>query len=56
MAAKNLQDVLDATPNTVDLLRNSQVGAYVTSASTCTAAKSWALPGLMGLDVTSLPA
>ena len=29
MAAKNLQDVLDATPNTVELLRNSQLGAYV---------------------------
>jgi vanillate/3-O-methylgallate O-demethylase len=29
MAAKNLQDVLDAAPNTVELLRNSQIGAYV---------------------------
>ena len=29
MAAKNLQDVLDATPNTVELLRNSQLGAYM---------------------------
>ena len=29
MAPKSLQDVLDATPNTVELLRNSQIGAYV---------------------------
>ena len=29
MAAKNLQDVLDAAPNTVELLRNSQIGAYM---------------------------
>jgi hypothetical protein len=27
--ARNLQDVLDASPNTVELLRNSQIGAYV---------------------------
>lgn len=29
MASRNLQDVLDAAGNTVDLLRNSQVGAYI---------------------------
>ncbi|WP_026819873.1 vanillate/3-O-methylgallate O-demethylase [Arthrobacter castelli] len=29
MSAKNLQDVLDAAGNTVELLRNSQMGAYV---------------------------
>ncbi|WP_026819883.1 vanillate/3-O-methylgallate O-demethylase [Arthrobacter castelli] len=29
MSAKNLQDVLDAAGNTVELLRNSQIGAYV---------------------------
>ncbi len=29
MSAKNLQDVLDQAGNTVDLLRNSQLGAYV---------------------------
>ena len=29
MPGKNLQDVLDAAPNTVELLRNSQIGAYV---------------------------
>ncbi len=29
MSPKNLQDVLDAAGNTVDLLRNSQIGAYV---------------------------
>ena len=27
--AKNLQEILDATDNTVELLRNSQLGAYV---------------------------
>jgi vanillate/3-O-methylgallate O-demethylase len=29
MSSKTLQDVLDAAPNTVELLRNSQIGAYV---------------------------
>lgn len=29
MEAKNLQDVLDAAPSTVELLRNSQIGAYI---------------------------
>ena len=29
MAAKNLQDVLNAAGNTVEMLRNSQIGAYV---------------------------
>ncbi|HVW18528.1 MAG TPA: hypothetical protein VHB30_09785 [Solirubrobacteraceae bacterium] len=29
MSEKTLQDVLDAAPNTVELLRNSQLGAYV---------------------------
>jgi len=29
MSPKNLQDVLDAAGNTVDLLRNSRIGAYV---------------------------
>ena len=29
MAAKNLQEVLDAARNTVELLRNSQIGAYI---------------------------
>jgi vanillate/3-O-methylgallate O-demethylase len=29
MSAKNLQDVLDQAGNTVDLLRNSQIGAYI---------------------------
>jgi vanillate/3-O-methylgallate O-demethylase len=29
MSAKSLQDVLDQSTNTVDLLRNSQLGAYV---------------------------
>ncbi|NKX52978.1 vanillate/3-O-methylgallate O-demethylase [Arthrobacter mobilis] len=29
MSAKNLQEVLDASGNTVDLLRNSQLGAYI---------------------------
>lgn len=29
MAAKSLQDVLDNAGNTVDLLRNSQIGAYI---------------------------
>jgi vanillate/3-O-methylgallate O-demethylase len=29
MTAKNLQDVLDQAGNTVDLLRNSQIGAYI---------------------------
>jgi vanillate/3-O-methylgallate O-demethylase len=29
MSAKSLQDVLDAAGNTVDLLRNSQIGAYI---------------------------
>ena len=29
MSAKTLQDVLDQTDNTVELLRNSQAGAYI---------------------------
>ena len=29
MTAKNLQDVLDQAGNTVELLRNSQLGAYI---------------------------
>ena len=29
MSAKNLQELLDETGNTVDLLRNSQLGAYI---------------------------
>ncbi|MFD1212833.1 aminomethyl transferase family protein [Arthrobacter sp. GCM10027362] len=29
MSAKNLQEVLDASGNTVELLRNSQIGAYI---------------------------
>lgn len=29
MSAKNLQELLDGAGNTVDLLRNSQLGAYV---------------------------
>src|SRR5262252_2750396 len=29
MSAKNLQDVLDSAGNTVELLRNSQIGAYI---------------------------
>ncbi|GAB2965863.1 aminomethyltransferase family protein [Amycolatopsis acidiphila] len=29
MSAKSLQDVLDRTGNTVELLRNSQIGAYI---------------------------
>jgi vanillate/3-O-methylgallate O-demethylase len=29
MSAKNLQDVLDQSGNTVELLRNSQLGAYI---------------------------
>ncbi|MFB0833826.1 vanillate/3-O-methylgallate O-demethylase [Arthrobacter halodurans] len=29
MAPRNLQDVLDAAGNTVELLRNSQIGAYI---------------------------
>jgi vanillate/3-O-methylgallate O-demethylase len=29
MSAQNLQDVLDRTENTVELLRNSQLGAYI---------------------------
>lgn len=29
MAHKNLQEVLDAAGNTVELLRNSQLGAYI---------------------------
>jgi vanillate/3-O-methylgallate O-demethylase len=29
MTESNLQDVLDGAPNTVELLRNSQIGAYV---------------------------
>src|SRR5688572_24273555 len=29
MSAKSLQDVLDQAGNTVDLLRNSQIGAYL---------------------------
>jgi vanillate/3-O-methylgallate O-demethylase len=29
MAAKNLEQLLRETPNTVDMLRNSQIGAYV---------------------------
>src|SRR5918996_2385940 len=29
MGAKNLQDVLDKSGNTVELLRNSQLGAYI---------------------------
>jgi len=29
MAAKNLQDVLDASGNAVELLRNSQIGSYI---------------------------
>ena len=29
MSAKNLQDVLDSAGNTVELLRNSQLGAYI---------------------------
>ncbi|MCG2620941.1 aminomethyl transferase family protein [Arthrobacter sp. I2-34] len=29
MSAKNLQEVLDASGNTVELLRNSQLGAYI---------------------------
>jgi vanillate/3-O-methylgallate O-demethylase len=29
MSAKNLQEVLDAAGNTVELLRGSQLGAYI---------------------------
>jgi vanillate/3-O-methylgallate O-demethylase len=29
MSAKNLQEVLDQAGGTVDLLRNSQLGAYI---------------------------
>lgn len=29
MSAANLQDILDRSGNVVDLLRNSQVGAYI---------------------------
>jgi vanillate/3-O-methylgallate O-demethylase len=29
MTARNLQDVLDSSPNTVELLRNSRIGAYI---------------------------
>ncbi|MGA9832488.1 MAG: hypothetical protein WBQ71_15335 [Trebonia sp.] len=29
MSAKNLQELLDSTGNTVELLRNSQIGAYI---------------------------
>src|SRR6201999_803975 len=29
MTPSNLQDLLDASPNTVELLRNSQIGAYI---------------------------
>ena len=29
MSAKNLQELLDASGNTVELLRNSQLGAYI---------------------------
>ena len=29
MRAKNLQEVLDSAGNTVELLRNSQLGAYI---------------------------
>ena len=29
MSAKNLQEVLDQAGNTVELLRNSQLGAYI---------------------------
>ena len=29
MTPKNLQEVLDAAGNTVELLRNSQIGAYI---------------------------
>ncbi len=29
MSERNLQDVLDAAPNIVELLRNSQIGAYI---------------------------
>ena len=29
MTARNLQEVLDNAPSTVELLRNSQVGAYI---------------------------
>ncbi len=29
MAARNLQDVLDESGNIVELLRNSQIGAYI---------------------------
>src|SRR5262249_20148263 len=29
MARKNLEQLLQETPNTVDMLRNSQIGAYV---------------------------
>src|SRR5436190_17580945 len=29
MSAKNLQELLDQTGNTVELLRNSQIGAYI---------------------------
>src|SRR5690625_7314619 len=29
MSPKNLQEPLDASGNTVDLLRNSQIGAYI---------------------------
>jgi vanillate/3-O-methylgallate O-demethylase len=29
MSASNLQQVLDASPSTVELLRNSQLGAYI---------------------------
>src|SRR5256885_7587151 len=29
MTAKNLQEVLDASGNPVELLRNSQIGAYI---------------------------
>jgi vanillate/3-O-methylgallate O-demethylase len=29
MTSRNLQQLLDQTPNTVDMLRNSQIGAYI---------------------------
>lgn len=29
MAAKNLEEVLNAAGNTVEMLRNSKVGAYI---------------------------
>ena len=49
MTASNLQEVLDNAPSTVELLRNSQEGAYVypvvpTSSPTGAEQVAWARP------------